>query len=65
MKPKWTPEDVEAVLMDPRNAGALGCPAIVPGEQWVKANAQLIKEQGSEVYLRKLLTLLQSVGGES
>lgn len=57
-RPPFTENSVRDVLMDPRNAGALGHEQIISPAQWVEANALLITQMGAEAYLKRLLALL-------
>jgi len=39
-------------------------PAIVSDEEWIKANARLIQEEGPEQYLANLLRVLRNTFGQ-
>ncbi len=59
MGDKWTPADVEAVLIDPRTVGVGGYPAIVTDDVWLRVNRKMIKELGPHKYLSRLLRVLR------
>lgn len=61
----WTPDDVEKVLLDPRYAGALGYPAIIDQEAWIKANVRLMQEKGVASYCASLVALLRDVDADT
>ena len=55
---KWTPDDVQKVLINP--SYCLVQPHIISEEQWIQAGVRLIGELGPEKYLRALLDTLKS-----
>jgi uncharacterized protein YecA (UPF0149 family) len=63
--PDWTPGDLAAVLGNPFYAinidPSLARPhePLVSEEQWIAANVRAIEENGPEVYLRNLLSVLK------
>lgn len=61
---EWTAEGVQAILMNPANAGIGLYPRIVSDEQWIEANAAIIREVGATPYLRQLLAILRDTFGE-
>lgn len=62
---EWTSGDVAAMIGNPYYAVNISPDLAVPHdpmiseEEWVAANARLIKELGPEPYLRNLLTVLK------
>ena len=62
---KWTEKDVEGILTNPFYAIQLHptlCvehPPIVSREQWIAANARMIKEMGARAWLARLLDVLE------
>lgn len=61
----WRPDDINAILVNPFYAieihPALAEPhePVIDEETWIKANVRAIDEQGGEVYLRNLLSVLK------
>ena len=55
--PKWTPESVQRILMDPRYC--LSQPQAIDDETWIKANAKMIESMGPNLYLATLLSILR------
>jgi hypothetical protein len=56
---EWSEDSVARILVNP-----LYClvePAIVSEDQWIKANAKMIREMGEEAYLATLLNVLRGV----
>lgn len=54
--PKWTVEDVQAVLFDPTHA----LTGVVSDDTWVAAQKRLISELGKEAYFQKLWVMLNA-----
>lgn len=60
----WTGDQVRDTLRNPIYAGLGPYPAIVSDEEWIEANAQLIREEGPEQYLANLLCVLRDTFGQ-
>jgi hypothetical protein len=58
MTQEWTPDSVARTLINP--GYCLSQPPVVDEEQWIKANARLIRELGAETYLATLLSVLRA-----
>jgi hypothetical protein len=54
-----SPEAIRAMLVNPIYAGVGPFPRLVEDEQWVRACAKLIKEDGPEQFLVNLLFVLR------
>jgi hypothetical protein len=55
---RWTPEAVSRILINPRYV--LTNPQVVTDEQWIQANAKLMRDMGPETYLATLLSILRA-----
>jgi hypothetical protein len=61
----WTPGDITGMIANPFYAinidEGLAMPhePMISEDDWIKANANLIKELGAEPYLRNLLSVLK------
>jgi len=60
----WTPDQVRDTLRNPIYAGLGSYLPIVGDEEWIKANARLIREEGPEQYLANLLRVLRDTFGQ-
>ncbi len=57
--PQFTEEEVRGVIVNPIYAGVGPYPQLVPDEQWVRAAANAIREDGAEQFLVNLLHMLR------
>ncbi len=55
----WKEDDVFKVVANPIHAGIGPYAATVPEDQWLQANAQLIKKYGARKVLRAMLANLR------
>jgi hypothetical protein len=58
-RPQFTEEEVRGVIANPIYAGVGPYPQQVPDEQWVRAAANAIREDGAEQFLVNLLHMLR------
>jgi hypothetical protein len=54
---RWTPDSVTRTLINPHYA--ISRPPVIDEEEWIKANAKLIRDMGAETYLATLLSVLR------
>jgi hypothetical protein len=56
---QFTEEEVRGTIANPIYAGLGPYPQLIPDEQWVRAAAQAIREDGAEQFLVNLLHVLR------
>jgi hypothetical protein len=56
---QFTEEEVRGTIANPIYAGLGPYPQMIPDEQWVRAAAQAIREDGAEQFLVNLLHVLR------